>query len=238
MRAVVGVKVVGQIPEVVHQGVRRALHGALLDDLGIEVEPLDQQHLLRLGQPGERGAAVCGVVRQAAFLKLSLDAGDAGMGVLDVVHGVVVRARLRQFQIEIQMLVVAAHDVEQPRGVVAHFAAQIAQGDEFPGARRHLRLLAAAKQRHELHQPHLEAVGRTAERSQAGPQSGDIAVVVGTPDIQEMFEPALALVEDERDVGGEIGLDAVVADHHTVFLVAVFGALEPQRPILAIGAAG
>ncbi len=133
------------------------------------------------------------------------------------------------------MLIVAAHDVEQPCRVVAHFLAQVAQSDELARAGRHLRLFPAAEQRHELHQAHFEGLDRAAERSQAGAQPGDIAVMIGAPDVQQMIEAALQFVEDIGNVRRKIRLDAVLADHHAILLVAVVGTLEPQRAVLEVG---
>ena len=48
-----------------------------------------------------------------------------------------------------------------------------------------------------------------------------VAVVIRAPHVDEMLEAARALVEDEGDVGREIGLDAVLAHDHAVLLVAV-----------------
>ncbi len=110
---------------------------------------------------------MCLVVDESALLHLPHHAGNARVRVLNVVHGVVVGARGRELQIEIQVLVVAAHDVEQARGIVAHFLAQVAQRDELPRARRHLRLLAAAEQGNELHQAHFEGLLGSAQRHQA-----------------------------------------------------------------------
>ncbi len=159
------------------------------------------------------------------------------MRVLNVVHRVVVGAGLRQLEVEVQVLIVAAHDVEQARRIVSHLLAQLAQGDELSRARRHLHPLAAAEQGDELHQAHLEAFRRAAERGQAGAQAGDVAVVVRAPDIKQVLEAAPALVADESDVGGEVRLNAVFAHDHSILLIAVCGALEPQCAVLEVGMA-
>ncbi len=53
----------------------------------------------------------------------------------------------------------------------------------------------------------------------------------------QVLEAALALVEVIGDVGGEVGLHAVLAHHHPVLLVAEFGGAEPQRAVLRVHAA-
>ena len=55
VRAVVGVEVVRQIPQVMHQRVGGPLQGAVLHGLGIAREALDELDFLRLGEPRERG---------------------------------------------------------------------------------------------------------------------------------------------------------------------------------------
>jgi len=56
----------------------------------------------------------------------------------------------------------------------------------------------------------------------------------GGEHVDEAREAALALVEVVGDVGGEVGLLAVLAHHHAVLLVAELGGAEPQCPFLAI----
>ena len=48
-------------------------------------------------------------------------AGNAGVRILDVVNRIVIRLRCCDVQIEIEVLVVRAHDIEEPCGVVADF---------------------------------------------------------------------------------------------------------------------
>ena len=59
MRAVIGVEIVRQVPQVVHQRVRCALRRALPDDFRERAHALDQLQLLRLDEPAQaasRGA--------------------------------------------------------------------------------------------------------------------------------------------------------------------------------------
>ena len=61
-----------------------------------------------------------------------------------VIDRVVAGLRFGQIKIEVHVLLALAHDIEETRGVVADFLAQLAQGDELTGAGRHLHLGAAA----------------------------------------------------------------------------------------------
>ncbi len=127
------------------------------------------------------------------------------------------------------MLFALAQHIEEARGVVADFGTQFTQCDEFAGACGHLRLLAAAIQNRELHQQHIEPGGVIAERRERGLYARHIAVVIGAPDIDHAVEAALQLVHVVGDVVREIGLLAVVAHQHPVFLVAIVGGTEPER---------
>ena len=77
------------------------------------------------------------------------------------------------------MLVGLAQHVEEAAGVVADFLAQLAQGDELAGAGGHRRLLAVAVEHRELHQRHVELLGRQAQRGGRALHARDVAVVVG-----------------------------------------------------------
>jgi hypothetical protein len=116
------------------------------------------------------------------------------MRVLDVIHGVLVAARFRQLEIEVQVLVVAAHQVEQPAGIVAHFIAQLAQRDELAVALAHWNLLGAAEQADELDQAHFQAVAGFAHGHQSAAHARHVAMMVGAQR-RSTAEAALALVE-------------------------------------------
>ncbi len=141
------------------QRMGRALRRALLDDFGISADALEQLQFLRLLEFLQRCDAVRNVVGQSAFPQLAQNTGNARVRVLNVVHRIFVGAGLGQFHVEIQVLVIAAHHVEQPRGIVAHLVAQVPQGDIVARALRHLGFLAAAKQGHDLHQQHFKTAG-------------------------------------------------------------------------------
>ena len=54
------------------------------------------------------------------------------------------------------MLFTLAHHVEKAGGIITDFVAQFAQGDEFAGARRHLRLLTVAIENGKLYQQYIQ----------------------------------------------------------------------------------
>ena len=83
-----------------------------------------------------------------------------------------------------------------------------------------------------------EAVPGRAERLQRAAHARDVAVMVRAPHVDQQVVAALPLVEVIGDVGGEVGLLAIGADHHAVFVVAEFGGLEPLGAVLGVHAAG
>ena len=149
------------------------------------------------------------------------------MRVLHVVDRVVLGMALGQFQVEIQVLVVAAHHVEETRRIGADFLAQFAQGDEAAGTRRHLHTHAATEQDGELHQLDLDAAGVEPQPLRRRLQTGDVTMVIGTEDVQGALETAFELRQQIAEVGGEIGGDAVLAHDHAILVVAEIGGAEP-----------
>jgi len=63
----------------------------------------------------------------------------------------------------------------------------------------------------------------------AGAHPRDVAVMIGAKHIDEPREAALALGEMVGDVGGEVGLVAVLTHHHPILLIAEGGGPEPER---------
>src|SRR5690606_37182542 len=66
---------------------------------------------------------------------------------------------------------------------------------------------------------------------------GDIAMMVGAPDIDDMIEPATELFEMVGDVAGEIGVLPVFALHDTVFLITENARPEPPCTVLKVNMA-
>ena len=61
--------------------------------------------------------------------------------------------------------------------------------------------------------------------------AGDIAVVVGTPDVEEEFG-AGELVTVIGDVGREVGEITVALDEDTILVVAELGRAKPHRAVV------
>ena len=59
-------------------------------------------------------------------------------------------------------------------------------------------------------------------------------MVVGAPDVDDLVEAPLELVQVVGDVGGEIGVEAVLALDDAVLLVAEGGGFEPLGAVLDV----
>jgi len=89
--------------------------------LGPGGEALHQLVALRIGQRLQRGKTDLGVKVEAAFGELAEHAGDARMGVLQVVDRVVGAFRTGEVDVELQVLLGRTCEVEEPRGIAAGF---------------------------------------------------------------------------------------------------------------------
>ena len=63
-------------------------------------------------------------------------------------------------------------------------------------------------------------------------------MMIGAPDVEQVLEAALQLVEHVSQVGREVGFRAVLAHDHPILLVAELGAPEPPGAVLLISASG
>ena len=184
----------------------------------------NQVHLGGLGQQG--GVHLLGTGKlHALALHLLQDGADAGMGILHIVHRVVVVGLDGLIQVEVDAAAGVVH-VEQEAGAVdGHLFQQVGQGDGVAGALGHADGLTVAHQVDHLHQDDVEVVAVQADGVHGALHAGNMAVVVGTPDVDGFGKTAGGqLVVVVRDVGGEVGGDAVGADEDLV-LGFLFGAV-------------
>ena len=216
--------------------VRRAVTGRRRDFLRIIAEFADQVQLKARRQAGQVGPGRT-VESDSGFGHLAEDAGDPGVRVLHIVHRVFVRMRFGQVQVKVQLAVERAHDEEIPRRVPADFFDEFAERDALAGPFGHLDQLTALVQRHHLQDQHFQPPGVVAQSSHGGFHAGDVAMVVGAPDVDDFFEAAAEFVVVIGDVGGEVSGNAVVPDNDPVLVVAEIGAAQPERTVLVISVA-
>ncbi len=176
MLVVEAVERVGDLDRVVGQRVRATPLGRLGDD-GRELgEPLDQFALLRRKRSSyQAGTWLGGGVAE--------DAGDPGMGVLDVVDRVLLGLLGGEVEVYLDRLVVAAVDEVPAGGVDADLADEVVEEDDVARALRHLRELAASDEVHELVEQDLDALGVVAEERRERLEPPLVGVVVRAEDV-------------------------------------------------------
>ena len=126
-------------------------------------------------------------------------------------------------------------DEEPARGVYADILAQLADGDRVAGALGHFDFLAVFDHADHLDKVDRERALRIAERGEGVLHTGDVGVVVGAPEIDEQRVAALDLVNVVGDIGRQVGESAVALAEDAVLVVAVVGALKPERAVLFVG---
>ena len=167
---------------------------------------------------------------------LAQDRADARVRVLHVVHRVRRVLLLRHLDVEVDGLVGGLRQHEVAGRVHAHLVDELLERDHLARALGHAHGLAVAKQVHQLAEHDLKRAGPTPG-GQHGLAAGDVAVVVGAPDVDEVVETALHLVVVIRHVAHEVRHLAVGLDEHAVLLVAERARLEPGGAVLDVDVA-
>src|SRR5213592_462672 len=72
-------------------------------------------------------------------------------------------------------------------------------------------------------------------RACAAPDARDVAVVIRPPDVDQVIEPAIELVDQVRAIGAEVRVPAVAPYEHTVLVVAERRRTEPDGALGLIG---
>ena len=121
VRVVIRVKIVGQVAQVMNEVLWCKIGGGQVDDFRVTAQGRHQGLFLLLLEPRKDVGIAHAVPGQSFLFELAEDACYAGMSILYVIDGVVVRLGLRNIEIEVEMLVVRAGHVEEARRVVADF---------------------------------------------------------------------------------------------------------------------
>ena len=168
------------------------------------------------------------------------------MGILDVIDGVLVRARQRQVHVEGELGVALAGNQEEAHGVAppglvpaARPLDQVTQRDVAARTLGDLHLLTVAHDAHHLVQHVVRVALRDAhvQRLQPGANPRHRAVVIRTLDVDGLGETPLPLAQVIGHVRHEIGVAAFGLAHHAVLVVTVVGGAQPQRAVLLEGVA-
>lgn len=130
------------------------------DDLRQFEQFARERHFTRMPQIavvcGEAGRERSGAER---FLCVSKNRGDACVAVLHLVDRIFVALFLEQLQIENNFCIDAAREQRESHGVFADFVDDVVDSDGVPGAFSHADFDAAAHDRNESIDQHLDRVG-------------------------------------------------------------------------------
>ena len=197
-----------------------------------------------------------GAFEGLAFLfHLAQDAADAGMRVLAVVDRVLGALLDGEVHVEFHLGTGFSRVEEEAGRVDGDVVEEVDEGDGVAGPLRDLDRFAVGGQLDELHEDHVQFIATDAEGFQGTLHAGDMAVVVGAPDVDGLFEAADdQLVAVVRDVRREVGRVAVGADEDVILelelvdvLLALprllqdvrldFDVLVPEGAVLFVGQA-
>ena len=197
--------------------VGRQGRGGQLHQLGQEEHPTDESQLGRVGQQGD--VATRGL--HPPLRRVAEDAGDAGVGILDIVDGVLLGFGLGQLQVEVHLGVGGALEQEESHRVGPHLVRHLPQGDDVPRPLGEAHHLAAPLQRDKLVEDEGQAIRVQPKSLHHGLHAGHMPLVVSAPDVNDPVEaPHHKLVVVIGDVGGEVAGLPVGADDDVVLVLA------------------
>jgi hypothetical protein len=182
--------------------MRFQVSGRSLEHLRKAGRCLDKGHLLWKGKEStldlaERGPVITPLLRQAQ------DAADPGMGILNVIDWVFIGLFLGHLEIEIEMAVGASHEKIVTGRIPSHLVHNLLEGDKLSRSGGHGHRNTSPQEVHKLNQNDLKGLLFKAKGLNSCLHTRDIAVVVGTPDIDDPMEAPLELVAVIGDVGGK-----------------------------------
>ena len=150
--------------------------------------------------------------------------------VIDRVRGVLL---LRNLDIEIDLLVRRTREHKVARCIHTHLIDELAECDHLTCALGHANCCSIAIEINELTQHHLKIV-RVAPCRHHRLATWDIAMVIGTPNIDQEIVTALLLIVVIGNIAHEISKLTVLFDEHAVLLIAEFARFEIGCAILFI----
>ena len=236
-------EVAGEFLSKVRQTERGAVASAAGDEVGELVELTRKGELGRVGQQRVIDVLTDGLGSDGLHAHLvsllgrnvsgtAQDGAHTGVSVLHVVHRVGVVALLNGLNIEVDHLVGALGDERVASGIGADLVDELLQSHHGALALGHTDGLAVAQQVDELAQQNLKLAGIAKSIADAA-DALDVAVVVGTPDVDDVVN-ALELIPVIGNVGGEVGVLAVGLDQDAVLVIAQVGGAEPQGAVLGV----
>src|SRR5581483_2910010 len=114
-----------------NQCMRSTVHRRLLERFGIARQGCQDSLFMGADEKSGAAKALGAIEAQLPSGELLHDARDARVSVLDVIHRILAGPGLGELEIEIEWLIVAAHEIEESTGIIADLLAQLAQRDEL-----------------------------------------------------------------------------------------------------------
>src|SRR2546426_2922047 len=142
------------------------------------------------------------------------------MRVLDIIDGILRGLLLGQLQIEIELAVGPPGQEDELRGIRADIFDDLPQGDELARSLRHRHALTTAHQIDDLYQDYYQTVLRVAKGLHRRLHAGNVAMMIGSPNIDQQVIAARQLVAMIGDIGCQIGKLSVLLPYNTILIVA------------------
>ena len=228
----VGVPVVelpGQIAQVLGEDVRSALGRGLVKRFRVRSQTHEETSfgLFREALQFLNLEGVCSSFAQKP--------AHTGVGVLNVVNGIVRALTDGKVEVEVKRLRVRTQHVKEAGGIATDFLAKLTQRDEIAGARRHARPFSPTPEGDELNEYNLEPLGRLdPERVKSCVKAWCVAVMIGPKDVDETIVAAIGLLDVIGQIGCEVRVRPRRTDEDTVLLVTVRGGPEPERSLIFV----
>ncbi|SIC35810.1 Uncharacterised protein [Mycobacteroides abscessus subsp. abscessus] len=137
------------------------------------------------------------------------------MCVLGIINRIIIGLGHSQIKVKIHMSVSTSHCEEIADCIESNLVHKVTHGNSFSCPFTHLHLL--------LDDFDFKGILAIAKRLDGSLHTRDIAVVIGAPDIDKLFEAALKLVFMVGDIRRQIRVRSVILDKHAIFIIAEFG---------------
>src|SRR5450759_85795 len=162
------------------------------------------------------------------------DAGDASMGVLQIIDRVLLRLLLCQGNIKIEMSIRAAHDEKIVDSVCPHLVDQLIQGIDLGATLGHFHDFILVDKGNHLMDDHFYRAGVISQSLHSGKNVGDSRNVIRAKNVDDQLESASKFLAMICDVRQPVGRLACPFHNNTVLIQAQCGSFEPDSTVLVI----
>src|SRR6188508_478029 len=221
----------GELLQIVSHPMRLIANRRGLQHRRIGGQLPDQPQFVRIGQQREVRTA-WGRTGDPTRSSHPPETRNTGMRILDVVHGIVSRSLLGEFEIEFEVRFGIPHEEIEFGGIGTHFVDDFPHRNELARPLRHLYFFTGSQQLHELHEHNLQALFGMAIGLHDRLHTRDVDMVIGAPNVDEQIIATPQFVPMIRDVGSQVGVLPALLLDDAVFLVPKVRRAEPPGPVL------